>query len=265
MRLYWEIGKRAFQRQLAYRAANLAGLVTNVFFGYVRAAILLAAFEGSGAAQVAGYDTAGIVTFTWVTQAFIMVINLWGGMGVSETIQTGAVVADLSKPFSYLGYWLARALGQAAFFFLFRCVPIVLVGQLMFGLRWPQRPETWLLLAIAALLAILVSFSWNFLIELTSFWVVKVAGVRQFATAIMIFFSGFVIPIPLFPEWLQAIARALPFAAVTQIPVDLFLERYAGAELFAALAVQLLWAGVMLAAAQGMVAFATRHVVTQGG
>ncbi|HET7771571.1 MAG TPA: ABC-2 family transporter protein [Chloroflexota bacterium] len=265
MRLYWEIGKRAFQRQLAYRTANLAGLVTNIFFGYVRAAVLLAAFEGSGAAAVAGYDAAGIVTFTWVTQAFLMVINLWGGMGVSETIQTGAVVSDLSKPFSYLGYWLARTLGQSAFFFLFRCVPIVFVGHLMFGLRWPQLPETWLALVVSGLLAILVSFSWNFLIELTGFWVVKTAGVRQFALGIVIFFSGFAIPIPLFPEWLQAIAHALPFAAITQIPVDLFLERHTGLDVIAALATQLFWAGLMLCAAQAMVSLATRHVVTQGG
>ena len=262
MRLYWEIGKRAFQRQLAYRTANLAGLVTNVFFGYVRAAVLLAAFGGG---TIAGYDAEAIVTFTWVTQALIMVINLWGGLGLAETIQTGAVVSDLSKPFSYLGYWLSRDYGRAVYFLLFRCVPIVLVGQLMFGLRWPSRPETWLVLVISVALAVIVSFCWNFLLELTGFWVVKVAGVRQFALGLMIFFSGFAIPIPLFPEWLQAVAHALPFAAVTQIPVDLFLERLTGESLLLALGTQLLWVAIMLAAAHAMVSLATRHVVTQGG
>ena len=42
MRLYWEVAKRSFQRQLAYRAATLAGLVTNAFFGYLRGAVFMA-------------------------------------------------------------------------------------------------------------------------------------------------------------------------------------------------------------------------------
>jgi hypothetical protein len=37
MRLFWEISKLAFQRQLTYRAATLAGLATNFFFGMLRA------------------------------------------------------------------------------------------------------------------------------------------------------------------------------------------------------------------------------------
>jgi hypothetical protein len=34
MRLYWEVARRAVQRQLAYRTENLAGLFTNAFFGF---------------------------------------------------------------------------------------------------------------------------------------------------------------------------------------------------------------------------------------
>jgi ABC-2 type transport system permease protein len=263
MRLYWEVAKRAFQRQLAYRTANLAGLITNAFFGYVRAAVLFAAFADQ--ADIAGYDARGVVTFTWVTQALIMVINLWGGLGISETISTGAVVSDLSKPFSYLGYWLARDYGRATYFFVFRCIPILVVGQLIFGLRWPEQVATWPIVALAIALAIPVSFSWNFMIEMTGFWMIKTNGLRQFAMGFLIFFSGFAIPIPFFPPWLQTIAHALPFAAVTQIPVDLFLERLPPPAIVAALGTQLMWAAVMLCVAQFITTLATRRVVTQGG
>jgi ABC-2 type transport system permease protein len=263
MRLYWEVAKRAFQRQLAYRTANLAGLTTNAFFGYVRAAVLLAAFAGRGA--VAGYDAAQIVTFTWVTQALIMVVNLWGGIGVGETIATGAVVSDLSKPFSFLGYWLSRECGRAAYFLVFRCAPILLVGQVIHGLRWPQHPTTWLVLALSLALAITVSFCWGFMIELTGFWTLQTKGLRQLALGFLMFFSGFVIPIPLFPEWLQTVAYALPFATITQVPCDVFLERLDAAGTARALGSQIIWAAVMLAATQLLVAVATRRVVTQGG
>src|SRR5438445_3104159 len=78
MRLYWEVARRALQRQLAYRTENLAGLVTNIFFGYVRAALLVAAYQNNTTSNLAGYDTQGAATYAWITQALIMVVALWG-------------------------------------------------------------------------------------------------------------------------------------------------------------------------------------------
>lgn len=38
MRLYIELAKKSFQRQVTYRSATIAGFVTNLFFGNLRAA-----------------------------------------------------------------------------------------------------------------------------------------------------------------------------------------------------------------------------------
>src|SRR5687767_1843462 len=100
MRLYYEVARRAFQRQLAYRTANLAGLFTNAVFGYLRAAVILALYESR--TDVAGYDLPTALSYTWTTQASLMIIALWGWYDIEETIRTGDVVSDLSKPFSYL-------------------------------------------------------------------------------------------------------------------------------------------------------------------
>jgi hypothetical protein len=37
-RIFWELVRRAIQRQTTYRAATLAGLATNFFLGLLRAA-----------------------------------------------------------------------------------------------------------------------------------------------------------------------------------------------------------------------------------
>jgi ABC-2 type transport system permease protein len=46
MRVYIEVAKRAFQQQLAYRTANLAGLATNAFWGALRSFRFLGLFQG---------------------------------------------------------------------------------------------------------------------------------------------------------------------------------------------------------------------------
>jgi ABC-2 type transport system permease protein len=58
---------------------------------------------------------------------------------------------------------------------------------------------------------------------------------------------------------------ALPFASITQTPADLFVERIQGADVLAPLVLQVVWAIVLLGAAQLVTLLAIRRVVIQGG
>jgi ABC-2 type transport system permease protein len=263
MRLYWELARRAAQRQMMYRTENLAGLAANGFFGYLRGALFLAVYRTT--TNVAGYDAEAAVTYAWVTQALIMIISLWNWWDVEETIRTGDVVSDLSKPFWYLGFWLARDLGRAAYFAVFRAVPILLLGQLLFGLHWPSSVGAWLAMLASVVLATMVSFGWRFLINLSAFWTTDARGLGGLASAAAMFFGGFVIPVRFFPDWLQAIVFVLPFNAFIQTPGDLFVERVQGWAAVALLGQQLAWAVGLLALAQLLTLLATRRVVVQGG
>jgi len=98
-------------------------LITNACFGYLRAVVFVAVFQNQ--ATIAGYDLHQTVTYSWLTQSLIMVVVMWGWWEVEETIRTGDVASDLAKPFSYLGFWLARDYGRALYFTLFRAVPIL--------------------------------------------------------------------------------------------------------------------------------------------
>jgi ABC-2 type transport system permease protein len=263
LRLYWVVGQRAFQRQLAYRTANLAGLVTNCGFGYLRGMVFVAVYLARP--RVGGYDRSAALTFTWVTQALIMVVALWGWWDVEETIRTGDVVSDLAKPFSYLGFWLARDYGRAVYFVLFRALPILLVGQLAFGLRWPQAPLTWLAFAVSVTLAVTVSFAWRFLVNVSAFWTTDARGLGNVTSGIISLLSGLLVPLTYFPAQWQPLLQALPFAGLLQVPADVFLERLTGLALWGALGQQALWAALLLAAARLALAAAERRVVVQGG
>src|SRR6266700_3698949 len=260
MRLYREVARRAIQRQLAYRTENLAGVVTNVFFGYIRAAVFVAVYQGQASNSIGGYDAQAAVSYTWVTQAMIMVVALWGWWDIEETIRTGDVVSDLAKPFVYLGFWLARDVGRAAYFTVFRAVPILLAGELLFGLHWPSSLGAWLAFGLSVVLALLVSFGWRFLLNVSAFWTTDARGLGSIALAAVTFLGGFVVPIRYFPVWLQPLALGLPFASITQTPSDLFVERVQGADVVGPMALQLVWAVVMLVAAQLTTLLATRRV-----
>ncbi len=74
-----------------------------------------------------------------------------------------------------------------------------------------------------------------------------------------------ILPITFFPDWLAAIAHALPFASMVQVPIDVYLGKHTGAGLAAVLALQALWAAVMLGLVRLAFAAGTRKLVIQGG
>jgi ABC-2 type transport system permease protein len=266
--IYWALACLALRRQLAYRTANIAGLLANGFFGVLRASIFLAVFASAPAgAAIAGYDVAAMVTYMWGVQALIMIVRLWGWWEVEESIRSGDVVTDLARPISYLGYWLARELGGTAYFVVFRAVPTLLVAQLTFGdrLRLPAEPAAWLAVGASVLLAVLVAFGWRFLVNLSAFWTTDARGLGHLSNGVVLFLGGFVIPLRFFPDWAQPIVLALPFAAMIQIPTDVFVGRLPDIELGSALVRQAAWAVALLAACQMLIVLAMRRVTIQGG
>jgi len=142
---------------------------------------------------------------------------------------------------------------------------VLICGQLVFGLHWPSTPLAWLAFICSTLLSVLASFGFRFLLNLSAFWTTDARGLGSLALAASMLLGGFVVPLRFFPEWLQGPLLALPFAAIMQIPSDLFVERLQGWDVVAALAQQAIWVIVLLAAAQLVTQLATRRVVVQGG
>ena len=263
MRLYWEVAKRGFRRYSTYRAATVAGVITNSIFGLIRAYILIAVFRQR--TTIGTFDVTDAVTFTFVTQGLLMPVGAFGRMEVAERIRTGDVVGDLYRPVDFQAYWLAHDMGRAAFELLARGIPPVLFGAIVFHLRLPHTLTTWLAFLVSLAVALLVSFGLTFLVNLSAFWLIDDRGANQLATSLQLFLSGILLPIVLFPGWLEAIARYSPFAAIVELPVEVLLGKHHGTALLPVLALQLMWAAVLVGIGRLVLAAATRKVVIQGG
>ena len=103
-RLFWEVTLRSYQRYLTYRAATVAGLVTNFFFGILRAAILVALY--GTATEVEGITLQGAITYAALTQAVIGYLSLFNWLDLMNTVYTGEIGSDLLKPMSLISLLL---------------------------------------------------------------------------------------------------------------------------------------------------------------
>ena len=244
MRLYYEIAIRSFRRATTYRSAYIAGVLTNAFFGALRSFMYIGIYGAGGA--VAGFTLQDAISYTWVTQSLISVGAGWlVSRDLMNTIRSGDVITDLSRPWSFYGYWLSQSLGERGFNLLLRGSLTYLIGVLYFGAHVPSPVEA-LAFAAAIGLALLLSFAFSFIVNLSAFWLLDNSGITMIANIMLSFFSGFLLPIAFFPAPLAALARALPFQAITGVPAQIFLGQIGGAGLARALLLQLGWSAALV-------------------
>ncbi|MGI8331276.1 ABC transporter permease [Actinomadura scrupuli] len=261
--LYLHVASYAFRRYSTYRVATLSAMVTNTVFGFLKASILIAlwAYRPS----LGGYDATDAVTFSFVGQALIGPVQVFGGsLELTARIRSGDVAIDLHRPVDLQGWWLADDLGRAAYTLVFRGAPTLLIAALIFPLRLPG-PPAWAAFLGSVLLAVLVSFGMRYLVSLCVFWLHDERGIHAVALITTMFLSGMILPLVVFPGWLGTLARALPWAAMIQTPGDVFLGKSTGGGLLAAYGFQAAWAAALLSAGRLLTRATRRRLVSHGG
>lgn len=261
MRLYAWIAAYALRRYSTYRVAALSAAFTNTVFGFIRAGVLMALWHARP--SLGGYDAADAVTFSFLSQAMIEPVRLFGGsLDLTERIRTGDVAIDLHRPADLQGWWLADDLGRAAFALVSRGAFPLIAGSLVFTLHWPAASR-WPAFAGSVVLAVLVSFGLRYLVSLTVFWLRDDRGVHAISLVTSLFFSGLIVPLVVFPGTLGTVAHVLPWAALVQLPADLFLGTRT--DVLGVYAFQAGWAAVLLVAGRLLTMSARRRLVVDGG
>jgi ABC-2 type transport system permease protein len=263
LRFYFAVGWTAFQRQLVYRWANFAGLLTNIFFGAIFSYVIVALYQARPV--VNGYGVIDSLRYTWLVQALIMVVLPFSWYDLMQTIRSGEVVSDLSKPCDFYWYWFSREVGRNLYYLLFRTVPIYGAGMLLFGIGLPDQWLSWLAFALSLPLGAMLGIAYRFLYNVIAFWVLEARAIALLAGVVALFFTGSYVPLPLFPDWLRMIANWLPFNGLLSLPAEVFMGKVAANALWFELARQGCWVVLLTLVVRLVSSIATRRVIAQGG
>lgn len=263
MRLFLHIARLAFQQQLTYRTATLAGLATNFFFALLRMAVLTALYQGR--TEVNGMTLHDAVTYVAVSQAMIAFLSIFGSFDLIQSVSTGSIGVDLLKPMPLFFLWMARDLGRSLVNLIGRGLLLVAAFSLFYPMKIPSGLEGWLAFLAAASLGWLVSYAWRFLINLTAFWTPDARGIGRGAYTLSQVFSGFIMPLRLFPDWFSDLCMLTPFPALFHTTLDVYLGLTSGPDLWAALLNQVTWFLVLTILCHIMLTAGVRRLVIQGG
>jgi ABC-2 type transport system permease protein len=239
-------GSRA-REEVQYRAAAAAGLVTQVAFGFIFIMVLTSFYEASN--RVSPLDVGETLVYVWLAQALLGLLP-WNVDPVArEAIRTGDVVQELLRPVDTYRFWFARALAWRVVRTMLRFLPMValamlafpLVGLSDFAMPLPAGPAAGVLFAVAVVLSALVSTALTLLIQVVMLWTVSPDGVLRIVPAVTIFLSGGLLPLPLFPEWMQGFLAVQPFRGLVDTPSRIYGGQLVGADAAVALAIGVAW------------------------
>jgi ABC-2 type transport system permease protein len=255
-----------FRRYATYRQATIAGTFTNIVFGFLRCYVLLAVAAGAGGGRPGGYDRAQLATFVWLGQGLLTVSGIWGWTELSDRIRTGDVASDLLRPVSPVAAYLAADLGRGAHAMLTRFVPPVLVGAVFFPFAVPHRWQTVPLFLVSVVLAVVGCFGCRYLVNATAYWLQDARGPLMLWTLGSAVLCGLYFPLRLLPEWATVgLWVGTPLPGLLQTPIDVLVERDPSGRQVGLVALQAIWAFVLLLLARWVQRNAERKLVVQGG
>ncbi len=249
---------------LKYRQVFLVGLQSGLvyrwnfavrsFFSMFHLAVVFLLWSAAfaGATNIGGFSFAQTLTYFLtlsVLQFFIGAFN--EDYQISEEIRNGIINQFLLKPINYYLYrftiFSAARLVSAAMVL----IPLALAA-LVFGSRLSFHPTAWQLgLGLPAMaLAALIQFTIAYGFGLLTFWFLEIQGFVILSMAIESILGGQMFPLDLLPKGIFHAAQYTPFYYQMYFPAAILTGRMPRAQALSGLAIQAIWAVILLGIVQ---------------
>jgi ABC-2 type transport system permease protein len=249
---------------LAYSAWVWTEMALQIFAMLIFLYFWRAIYANAGQETLSGLELGQ--TLSYVLLARIIGPALESGMifNFGSVIREGMIGIELLRPVDY--QWRSY-LEQTAFMMMQLLVktPLILIALLFFGLHLPTDPAVWGAFIVALLLGHAVLFCFDWLYACLAFYSTETWGLGVVREAVALLFSGALLPLVMFPDWLRSITNMLPFAQVIYTPIALLSGILPPSQAPALWLTQLAWAAGLLLASRLFFNFSVRKVTVQGG
>ncbi|HDR7951149.1 TPA: ABC-2 family transporter protein [Bacillus toyonensis] len=260
MRNYWMFYAVSMQEFIAYRLSlifEFLGLLIKTLLVFSFWSVFVkngnhVGFESNN--EVLGYMVVAAILPT--------IISSEAGVNLGKRILSGDIATDLIKPYNTIVMLSVKSLFFNIFKFILFFIPIVTLYNYL-GLI-SVKPQNIPLFIVSISLATLTMLLLYLFIGMISFWTENWWGIKILFDGIITFFSGAIIPITLFPKWLQSLNSFLPFQYTIFLPSKLLITE-SGAEFWMAILPQLVWIFVLVVIFYFTWRFALRRLVIFGG
>lgn len=214
---------------------------TLVFY-FIKFQLWKAIFASHPTGTIGGYDLAAMLNY----QSLMLIVGLVGqcytNANLAEEIRLGKISTYLIYPFKFWQH-------HFGVFLAFQTIQLVIAAATILALTAFGIITIGSLASFAGgigycLVVAVCWFTVQFLLGIFSFWLEETWVLRVMFITLASFLSGGIIPLDLYPAWLQDVLVYTPFPYLTYVPVKILMGQYEGSMAFA-LAVIAVWTGIL--------------------
>lgn len=263
--VYLTFIRTAFLKMLAYRLRYYTGILTYLLFVSVHYFIWQAVFQAHGGGEINGYTFTQMVTYVsigWITRSFYFSNT---DEEIDDLVRTGQIGIYLLRPVDLQAMMLSQAVGDCLFRLIFFAPPIAIVTLICFPVSLPPTWFDGILFLTATAFGFLVLALINFIIGMFAFWFKSIDGMIRAKYYIVQLFSGLLIPVAFFPEWMRSVIDVLPLKMIAFVPLQFYLGKIPPADAWKILAQQFVWVFILLICGRLMWRIVLRKLTIQGG
>jgi ABC-2 type transport system permease protein len=242
IRLYVQQFKTTFASMLQYRASLVIWMIGHVLEPLVYL-IVWTTVSNTGGGSVGGYTTADFAAYYILLMLVNHVTYTWIMYEYEYRVREGDLSFALLRPVHPIHSDIADNISSKLI-----TLPFMLAIAAALGLIFHPAFSVPVWAAAAFLPALLMAFLLRFMVEwtlaLTAFWTTRVGAVNQTYFVLVLFLSGQIAPLSLYPVPIQIAADILPFRWMIGFPIELLLGRLLPADAAVGIFVQAVWIGL---------------------
>ena len=268
---YFAVISARYRALLQYRAAAFAGFVTQLFWGAIRIMIFAAFYAVTSDEQPMSF--AMVVSYVWLGQALLGILP-WNIDGeIAEMIRSGSVSYELVRPIDLYSYWFCRTIALRTATTTLRSIPMFTVailllpafGQGTWALQLPPGWPAFLLFLVSIFCAVMLASALTMLMHIALIWTLSGEGLNRIMPALVTVLSGNIVPLPLFPDWLQPFLNFQPFRGLVDVPFRIYVGDISAVAALPEILQQGFWILLIVALGRRLLAKSMATMVVQGG
>jgi viologen exporter family transport system permease protein len=258
---YVEFARAAMSREATYRFDVFTTIGSFVVRVYLLRMVWTALYAHNTAPQELSRHA--IITYSAVALLMGIVMDIDQTRALHDKLHDGSIATDFLKPIVVPFYFFADGTGEVLFHAVL-LIPATLIALLIFHIIVPA-PAVLAAFFCSFLFGYLVGFFLNFILNCSAFWTLEISAVQLIVTWLTDLFGGELIPLILFPAFLQNFIYALPFAAMFSTPLLIYVGVIPPSRYLEVMGLQVVWIVVLALVSTVMWRAGSRRIVVQGG
>ena len=262
-KVYKQIIKTGIIRSFTYKFEVYSNILMQTIIMIASAYFWKALFKNADSVQGVTVNT--MLIYTVVSSMISIVLSSDVEWRIMRSVEKGTIAIDMMRPINVFSIFFAEDIAKLISLIFQNLLPVFIIGSLIIGIPKPVSFINFVMFLVSLVMAFFIYWFIAVMFGMISFWAFEMSAIFQVKKHLIRLLSGSIIPIWFFPNWLQNVLNALPFAYLYQLPLDIYIGKATNADIAKGLLTQFVW---LVAVAIMFVLFEkriTKKVMIQGG